>query len=132
MRAGRYDQAFCYGAVQILDRNVLFSCGASSIFNHPVRVRTFWIVTWCFLVARAAFSIILCVCVWRGAHLDRNVVFSCGAGSISNHFMRVRVAQCTFWIVTRCFLVVTAAFSIILRLCVVLILLSFGAGHRKS
>ena len=29
---------------------------------------TFWIVTWCFLVAPATFLIILRVYVWRGAH----------------------------------------------------------------
>ena len=41
--------------------------------------------------------------------LDRNVVFSCGASDISSHFVRVRVARCTFWIVTWYFLVVPAA-----------------------
>ena len=68
-------QSFCAcgsGAVHILDRNVVYSCGASNIFNHFARVRvarcTFWIVAWCFLVAPATFPVILCVCVWRGAH----------------------------------------------------------------
>ena len=74
-------QSFCAcgsGAVHILDRNVVYSCGASNIFNHFARVRvarcTFWIVTWCFLVvpAAAAFQS-FCVCV--------------------------HVAVCAFWIV---------------------------------
>ena len=71
-RTGRYDPAFSFGAVHSLDRNVVYSCGASNIFNFSVRVRvarcTFWIVTWCIPVAPATVSIFLCVCVWRGAH----------------------------------------------------------------
>ena len=68
----RHFQSFCAcacGAVHILDRNVVFSCGASDISSHFVRVRvarfTFWIVTWYFLVvpAAAAFqSFCVCVC----------------------------------------------------------------------
>ena len=65
------------GAVDILDRNVVFSCGASNIFNHFARVRvarcTFWIVTWCFLVVPAAaafqsFCVCVCLCMWQCAH----------------------------------------------------------------
>ena len=70
------------GAVHILDRNVVFSCGASNISSHFVRVRVarcaFWIVTWYFVVvpAAAAFqSFCVCVCV------------------------SVHVAVCAFWIV---------------------------------
>ena len=70
-RTGRYDPAFSFGAVHSLDRNVVYSCGASNIFNFSLRVRvarcTFWIVTWYFLVvpaAAAAFqSFCVCVCV---------------------------------------------------------------------
>ena len=65
-RTGRYDQAFSCGAVQILDRDVLFSCGASNIFNCSLRL------------------------IGAVHILDRNgnVLFSCGAGNIFNHFAR--------------------------------------------
>ena len=73
-RAGQTRACTC-GAVHILDRNVVFSCGASDISSHFVRVRvarcTFWIVTWYFLVvpAAAAFqSFCVCVCMWQCAH----------------------------------------------------------------
>ena len=72
-----------------------------------------------------------CACACGPVHiLDGNVVFSCGVGGVFNYFVHVRMVQCAFWSATKCFVVVAAAFSVILRLCVVL--LFFGAGHRES
>ena len=88
----------------------------------PLARCRFWIVTCCFLLVPATCSIILCVCVWCGVVyiLDRNMVFSLGVGSIFNYLVHVRMVRCAFWSVTRWFLV-AAAYSVILRLCVVLL-----------
>ena len=71
-RAPRYDRGFPCGAVAIFDRNVVSRCGAGCILKPGVRARVarwpFWIVTWCFVVAPAAFWSMVCVCVWRGGH----------------------------------------------------------------
>ena len=54
------------GNVRILDRKKFAVAQADTPFEEESGL--LWIVTWCFLVAPATFPVILCVCVWRGAH----------------------------------------------------------------
>ena len=69
----------------ILNRNVVFRCGAGCILTLGVCVRvarwSFWIGMWCFVVARAAFLKV---------------------------GVRVRVVRWPFWIVARCLVVAGA------------------------
>ena len=57
------------GAVAILNRNVVFRCGAGCILKLGVCVRvarwSFWIGMWCFVVVRAALKVGMCVRVVR-------------------------------------------------------------------